>query len=137
MDGPLVLDCSITMSWCFEDEADATSDQALDALRSIEAVVPAIWPFEVANVLLVAERNKRLTRAASARFVTLLDALPIEVQAPLGLGEIGEVLLVGRSHGLSSYDAAYLHLAMRTGAILATLDKALKRAARKCRIAVM
>ena len=64
---PFVLDNSIVMSWCFEDEASAYADQVLDALHADEAIVPGIWPLEVANVMVVAERRKRLSKAETTR----------------------------------------------------------------------
>lgn len=126
-----VLDCSVTMSWCFEDEADAYGDRALDALNEGTALVPEIWPLEVANVLLAAERRGRIQEADSARFVELLDSLPIAVDGETASRAKGSILALGRKHGLTSYDAAYLELAMRSGLPLATRDKALKSACRK------
>jgi predicted nucleic acid-binding protein len=119
------------MAWCFEDECDQYADAVLGALRETEAVVPAIWPLEVANVLLVAERTKRLKKADSARFVELLRGLSIAVEALNSESVLSRVLASGRESGLSSYDAAYLELAMRQGITLATRDKALKRACKK------
>ena len=125
---PFVLDCSVTMAWCFNDECDAYSDAVLDALKSTEALVPGIWPLEVANVLLVAERRKRLEQAASTRFLELLGALPIVVEESTRQRAFGPVLAAGREHGLSSYDAAYLELAMRHGLALASRDAKLRAA---------
>jgi len=61
------MDISVTMSWCFEDEATPASDAVLDRLGAEQAAVPSSWPLEVANVLLVAERRKRLTEARASR----------------------------------------------------------------------
>ncbi len=58
---PLVVDCSVTMAWCFEDECDELADAVLDRLADGEAWVPSLWPLEVANVLVAAERRRRLT----------------------------------------------------------------------------
>ena len=63
-----VLDNSIVMAWCFEDESDSFADAVLEQLQTKTAIVPAIWPLEVGNVLLVAERRGRLSEADSARF---------------------------------------------------------------------
>jgi predicted nucleic acid-binding protein len=82
---------------------------------------------EVANVLLVGERKKRLVPAQSLRFVELLQNLPItlspDVRPP------GVLLGLAREQGLSSYDASYLDLAIRTGLPLASLDGDLLAAA--------
>lgn len=128
---PVVLDCSVTMAWCFEDQADPMTDRVLDSLDQREGLVPCIWPLEVANVLLVAERHARLAEADSAWFLDLLAALPILVEDVSLAGATGAVLSAARQVELSSYDAAYLELAMRSGALLATRDQSLGRAARQ------
>ena len=105
------------------------TDRVLDSLDEHEGLVPSIWPLEVANVLIVAERHARLTEADSARFVDLLGALPISVKNVAFSRATGAVLSTARKGRLSSYDASYLELAMRTGAALATRDRGLRRAA--------
>jgi predicted nucleic acid-binding protein len=134
---PFVLDCSVTMAWCFEDECDAYADAVLGALGRGDALVPAIWPLEVANVLLVAERTKRLKKADSARFVELVRGLPVVVESFAGDTVLDRVIGLGREFGLSSYDASYLELAMRQGLPLATRDKALARACKKAGVPLL
>ncbi|MDQ7840642.1 MAG: type II toxin-antitoxin system VapC family toxin [bacterium] len=124
-----VLDTSVTMSWCFEDEATPYTEATLDRLQGATAVVPSIWPLEVANVLLSAERRGRLTEAQSTRFIELLGALPIVMEQPSVDRVLGAVLLLGRQHALSAYDAAYLELAARHGLPLATRDERIVTAA--------
>lgn len=122
-----MLDASVTLAWAFEDEADEYSDSVLGALTESEAVVPGLWSLEVANVLAVGERRGRLRPADSARFVALLESLPIRVEpAPESMGEI---VALARESGTSAYDAVYLALAMRRGLPLATRDTALREAA--------
>jgi len=132
-----VLDCSTTMAWCFEDESDPRADATLAALATQEAVVPGLWPLEVANVLAVSERKKRINSAEIARFVQMLGKLPIVVDAHTAERGLGEILSLARSEGLSAYDTAYLELALREGCPLATLDAPLKTAAKKLGIAVL
>lgn len=123
-----VIDTSVTMAWCFEDEATDATEALLDRLHDEHAAVPAIWPLEVANVLLVAERRRRVSEAVVTRFVELLGQLPIQVDdAPTNMVE---VIAAGRRHALSSYDGSYLVLAERLGVPLATLDQRLADAAR-------
>jgi predicted nucleic acid-binding protein len=124
----IVVDCSVVMAWCFEDECDEYADAVLDAMIEEEAVVPAIWPFEVANVLLVAERRGRLTTADSHRFVALLGGLHIAVEEVSQGRTFGPIISAGREFGLSAYDAAYLELAMRCDVPLATRDADLREA---------
>lgn len=124
---PFVLDASTALSWCFEDEATPATDAVLDQLAEDRAVVPTLWELEITNVLLVGERRGTLTEAQTAHFVALLSALPINVD--LADPDMTTVLAVGRQHGLSAYDAAYLVLAERDGLPLATLDDRLQQAA--------
>lgn len=132
-----ILDCSVAMAWCFEDEADGYADAVLDGLVEGTAVVPSHWRLEVANVLLVAQRRGRLKEADSTRFLELLGALPIEVDSETGARAFGAILSLGREHGLSSYDAAYLELAMRDSVPLASLDQRLGLAAEGAGVALL
>jgi predicted nucleic acid-binding protein len=92
-------------------------------------VVPALWPLEVANTLVVGERRKRSTPAQAATWLSLLEAFPITVDAETAAHAWVETLALARAQDLSAYDAAYLELAMRRGLPLATLDEKLKKAA--------
>jgi predicted nucleic acid-binding protein len=125
----LVLDCSVTMAWCFADEATLYTDGVRDSLANVRAVVPSLWPLEVANATIVGERRKRLDEARSSRFIALLSGLPIIVDDATADQAFGEIVHLARAHNLSSYDAAYLELAMRRGLPLACLDGKLKAAA--------
>ncbi len=127
----LVLDASLTMAWCFLDEATPYTWSVLDLVRASGAVVPTIWPVEVTNTILVGERRGRLTEAQSTRFVQVLQGLPIALDQGAVTGAWDRVLTVGREQDLSAYDASYLELAMRRGLPLATLDARLTDAARR------
>ena len=131
-----VLDNSVVMAWYFEDEANTYSAAILESMALSEALVPTIWPLEVANVLLVGERKGRTTEARTHRFIALLDALPIRVDAATAQHALSRILTLAREQQLSAYDAAYLELAMREGVPLATQDKALRRAAKACGVAL-
>lgn len=125
-----VLDCSLTMAWVFADEATETTDRLLDALTDGRAFVPALWPVEVANVLLVATRRGRISETDWPRIRRNLDALPIRID-PASISHIWHgVLDVALAHDLSVYDAMYLELAIRMRLPLATLDGALAAAGR-------
>lgn len=137
MGAQFVVDASVVMSWCFADEADAYADGVLDRLAQDEAVVPSVWPLEIGNVLLVAERRKRLSEADSARFLALLAELPIVVEPEPPQRMLREILGLARELGLSTYDAAYLDLAMRLGLPIATNDAALRKAAKKVRVPLL
>ena len=129
-----VIDNSVIMGWCFEDEEDDYADAALECLATGEALAPAVWPLEVGNVLLAAERKKRLNRAAIIRFLELLGALPIRVEQESPDRMFKEIVSLAWEQNLSTYDASYLDLAMRRGIPIATRDTALAEAARQCGI---
>lgn len=124
-----VLDCSITMAWCFDDEATPYTDGVRDSLADKQAVVPSIWPLEAANATLMGERRKRLDEARSQRFFALLAALPIVVDDETSSRAFSDIAHLARAHNLSAYDAAYLELAIRRGLPLACNDGKLKAAA--------
>ena len=128
--GSFVLDCSITLAWFFEDETDAYADAVRDSLASVSAVVPSLWPLEVANALLVGERRKQTTEAKATAFLTLLKSLPITTDDETATRAWQEALHLARARNLSAYDAAYLELALRLGLPLATLDRPLTAAAK-------
>lgn len=106
-------------------------------LTNDSAVVPAIWPVEVTNALIVGERRKRLTEAQAARFVQLLGQLPIDVDSPPSTITFGAVLSTARRHGLSAHDASYVEAAERYGLPLATLDAHLRDAASAAGVALI
>jgi predicted nucleic acid-binding protein len=124
-----VLDASMTLAWCFSDEGDDYALAVLEKLRSSEAVAASHWGLEVANALLVAERKRRIEPGDVARLAKFVLALPIAVDPIARRRPIDSVHRLGRSHGLSAYDAAYLELAVRYGIPIATLDADLKVAA--------
>ena len=124
-----VIDNSVVMSWCFCDAGDCYAEAVLDRLTGAEALAPAIWPLEVANVLVAAERRGRLSEADSSHFLRLLGDLPLRVLPETPERVTGEILALARQTGLSAYDASYLDLAMREGVPLATRDAALRKAA--------
>lgn len=127
-----VLDCSLTVAWFFEDEADVHSQAVEDSLATASAIVPAHWSLEVANALVMGERRKRTTEAKVTTFLGLLQSLPIAVDDETTSRAWQKSIHLARTHQLSVYDAAYLELTLRRGLPLATLDDALKSAARAC-----
>ncbi len=132
-----VLDTSVTMAWLFDDEATAHTEALLDRMKADEALVPSLWAYEVGNVLVMAERRKRISESQGRRFTQLLESLPIRVVDAQAQALWGGAVAAARAYQLSVYDGAYLDLAMREGAPLATLDKALQAAARKSGVDVL
>ena len=137
MNDLFVVDNSVVMSWCFKDEANQYADSVLDRLTDATALVPSIWALEVINVLLVAERSKRVSEADSVRFTTLLSQLPIIVEYERVELIMKDLLTLARVHNLSSYDASYLDLAMRKGLPIATLDNRLIEAATEVDVKIL
>jgi predicted nucleic acid-binding protein len=131
-----VIDNSVVLAWCFEDESDSYCEEVLDALQDGTAYVPVVWPLEVTNVLLVAGRKARISPAKAVQFLHMLEALPLLLDAESQSLVFGEIFALGEKTGLTSYDASYLALAMRRGIPLATKDKTLKKAAAKLKVAV-
>jgi len=132
-----VLDCSVTMAWCFGDEATAAAFAVLDRLGSETAVVPPHWFLEVANVLTMAEKRKRMTAPATTEFLKLLSALDIEIDNVTADRTFPHVLPLCRKYSLTSYDAAYLELAIRRQLPLASLDNELRLGAKHAGIKVL
>ena len=95
------------------------------------AIAPSFWPHEVLNALLAGEKRKRISRDLVQTFLTELAALPVELKYFSTHAVFDRVQSLGREHGLTAYDAAYLDLAKATGLPLATLDEDLIRACKK------
>ncbi|HXG35911.1 MAG TPA: type II toxin-antitoxin system VapC family toxin [Dehalococcoidia bacterium] len=134
---PFVIDASLTLAWCFEDETTPYAEATLEKLKQTSALVPTIWPLEVVNALLVAERRRRILQAQSLHFLELLGQLPVEVSAE-GIEEaFSWALALAREHSLSAYDASYLELAAREGLPLATQDTELRAAAVKAGVPLL
>ena len=131
-----VLDNSIVMVWSFEDETDEHADAVLDHLAIARAVVPALWPLEVANALLMGERRKRSTEAETIKWVGILNSLPIVIDDETNAHAWSNTITLARGHNLTAYDAAYLELAIRRGLPLATIDGKLKIAAKTVGVAL-
>jgi predicted nucleic acid-binding protein len=129
----LVIDASITLAWCFEDEQTDRSEAALSAIETSGALVPGLWRYEVINGLVSAVRRGRLSQSAAEEALDLLAALPIEVDDVVVSGAL---LSLASRAGLTAYDAAYLEVAARHGATLVTEDRALEKAARKAGVSL-
>ncbi|MHC1725179.1 MAG: type II toxin-antitoxin system VapC family toxin [Syntrophobacteraceae bacterium] len=131
-----VLDCSISASWFLLDESNDAAQAVLERLREEEAVVPALWIVEMANVLVIAERKNRISPADAARTLEVIADLPIIVE-PADLGTMKGCCTIAIKYSLSSYDACYLEIAQRLGLPLASLDLKLITAAGKSGIPLL
>ena len=122
----LVLDASIAVAWLLPEQDASIAEPVLLRLESDEALVPQLWHLEVRNSLLVASRRGRLSADAPTERLDALRDLPIRTDSGL---DLSIAFVLAQKHGLSFYDAVYLELAKRHSAPIATLDKALARAA--------
>jgi len=133
-----VIDNSVVMSWCFEDEQTAHSQRILKDLKTMEALVPALWPFEIANGLMMAERRKRINLDEVIVFIGFLKQLPIQIEH-ISIKDEGWLACyhIGREHQLSAYDASYLYLAVREKIPLGTFDAPMIKAAKGLKITIL
>jgi predicted nucleic acid-binding protein len=127
------------MSWVSESERTPEALKYLRALGQLEAeaLVPALWCNEIANVLLTMERSKKLSLELIAKWMEVFCTMPITVFPATVEHSLIEVWPLARAHGLSVYDASYLHLAMLEQVPLATLDRQLIKAATKVGVTLL
>lgn len=119
----MVIDASVAMAWLLREE---NAPLNLDEIEEDGAIAPQLWQSETRNGLLIAERRGRVVPSETQRWHEILESLPISTDyAP----DYRAAFELARTHGLTMYDAMYLDLALRDGASLATLDRALRRAA--------
>ena len=121
-----VLDSSVTLAWCFEDEQTPPVMALLDRVTEVGAVVPLLWPLEALNALLIAERRGRLDLARRRRLAGFLQDLPITLDTETASQAWSAVAGLADRFRLTAYDAAYLELAQRRRLPLATLDRQLR-----------
>jgi predicted nucleic acid-binding protein len=124
-----VLDNSVALTWCFEDERTPATTALLIQIGESGALAPGLWPLEALNGLLVAERRGRLDASRRHRLTGFLHVLPIKLDDETANRAWTETLRLAERFGLSAYDASYLELAQRHRLPLASLDQDLRAAA--------
>lgn len=130
----LVLDASMALAWLFERDntKEATSaNKLLKSLADSETSVPVLWHTEITNALLVAERRKIVTEAQVIDYLNRLKDLPILTDSIVMVDHRDFIMSLAREYKLTTYDATYLDLALRSNATLATFDNDLANAMRK------
>lgn len=138
MTDKFVLDASLTLACCLgEKEAGAFAEQILESLRDGAALVPGIWPSEIANAIVKNERRGRLTASEVATLLDEIQQLPVTVFSFDAEEMFGEVAELARRCKLSVYDAEYLELARRCRLPLATLDGPLRQAAASVQVEII
>ena len=128
-----VVDPSAILGTAMEDEKADFTESVLDEIQKNGASAPSIFWYELRNVLVVNERRGRIAKETTTAFLATVEELPIEM--PSLPSEVG-VIDLARRYELSVYDAAYLDLALRLGAPLATLDTRLRDVAGKAGVSL-
>lgn len=130
-----VLDNSVVTGWYLEDQATDYTEAIATKLETERALVPALWQLEFANVLKTACTRGKLEIETARQIMDAIGALPIEIdQDAPGPRQLFELAM---RHKLSSYDAAYLELALRNGLPIACQDGKLRDAARAAGVTVV
>ena len=125
----LVLDSSVTLAWCFDDERSDATDALLERVVEAGAEAPSLWPLEILNALSMAERRGRIDADRRLRLAGFLHDLPVNLDADTASHAWVATSRLAARHRLTIYDAAYLELAQRLKLPLATLDTDLRAAA--------
>lgn len=126
----IVIDASITVGWMLKDEITPAIEAALQRVIDEGAVAPAHWKLEVANSLRTAFRHHRIELSGRHALLSGLGQLNIQLDDETNINAWGSTVELSDRHGLTTYDAAYLELAVRRNLPLATLDGDLIAAAR-------
>lgn len=125
---PLVLDHSVVAGWLLDNQATPYTEAIAQRLRSDRALAPPLLPLEYSNVLRSACKRGRLSAQQAQDAIAQLAELPVEIDAESP--NPGQLLALALRFDLTTYDAAYLDLALRRQLPIATQDKALAEAAR-------
>jgi predicted nucleic acid-binding protein len=133
----IVIDASIALAWCLDDEQSELAAVSLDRVVAEGAVVPPIWPVELSNGLLSALRRQRVSAADVGTVRRLFAGLSIRIGTDTLEHCLGDVLSIARDHALTAFDASYLATAVQAKLDLATLDDALLRAAAKVGVSIV
>ena len=125
-----VLDASLTLAWGFDEAETDYTRAVLEQVLEHVVIAPSVWPLEVANAAVIAARRRRIGDGEVPELIELVRGLDVEVDGQAHRVAFDALVLLAQEHGLTSYDAAYLEVALRVGAPLATVDAGLARAAR-------
>lgn len=134
-----VLDNSVAMRWLQgstkkADQLYANSVLKVLAEPLVVAWVPNLWHLEASNVLLSYLHRSEFDRAEIESFVLQLEKLPVQTDTLTSQQALGHGFNIADQYRLSSYDAAYLELAMRRDIPIATLDEDLRKAAARAHV---
>jgi predicted nucleic acid-binding protein len=125
----LIVDASATGPFILADEAQHQINAVADAIRDGRCIAPAIWPWEIANLIWKALRSGRMTTTELDIALKGIEKLSISIEPESVNYALRQTLDLANRYGLTAYDAAYLELAVRVKAELATYDTDLRDAA--------
>lgn len=132
-----VADASVAVGWVHPAQATIQTAAMLDALADGATLeVPALWPLEVANALLVLVRRRKLNEDERQTGLGWLRGLPLRVDSEVAALAFSRLSELATAHQLSVYDAAYLDLAQRRNLALACTDGPLRKAARQAGVSL-
>lgn len=123
-----VVDSSVALSWCFEDERTPATKALLERIGETGAVAPQHWPLEVLNGLMMAERRQRVDPSKRRQLADFLRDLPIILDPDTTTQIWRDTQGLAERFRLTVYDAVYLELANRKRLPLASLDQDLRKA---------
>jgi predicted nucleic acid-binding protein len=127
----IVLDASMMLAWLLNEPGSVSRPQLRDILRQEALLVPAHWPAEIGNALLMNERRGKISEQDIEIIMTSLDEFSVSTQLPPQAEQFPWLVQIARAFRLTFYDAIYVHLAVTTQSALATLDQDMRNAARE------
>jgi predicted nucleic acid-binding protein len=134
----LIVDASVAIAWVHPGQATLETSALLGRVeQGTSLVVPAFWPVEVANALLVLERRGKLTAGERSIALEALLGLDDQIDHEMSSRALTRLSQLAAEMKLSAYDAAYLELALRLKLPLACRDGPLRVAAKKRRVAAV
>ena len=133
---PIVIDASAAAAWVLPDEATDAAESlfAHACMENSGFHAPQLWPWEMGNVLMVAQRRGRIAAGAPELALQALATTNVQLDAPADLHRQLQVARLAATHELTYYDAAYLELVLRLNGQLASRDRKLLTAAAACGI---
>ncbi|HEY3856839.1 MAG TPA: type II toxin-antitoxin system VapC family toxin [Verrucomicrobiae bacterium] len=128
-----IVDASVGFAWVYQGQATPETDELLSQIDGgSRVVVPPLWFLEMANILMVAQRRRRLTSMERRAALEKLADMQFSVDEEGTRNAFGNISELAEKHGLTIYDATYLELALRLSLPLASRDQTLRNAAKRC-----
>ncbi len=138
MSGGFVADASIAVAWVHPAQETPQTRLLLQSVHDGAPIeVPAIWPLEISNALLVLVRRKKLLNTERQIALAALQTLAVKLDYEMSMLAFTKLSVIAEKHQLSVYDAAYFELAQRRKLPLACRDGALRQAAIRASLQVL